>query len=183
MSLKGQLILAMPGLVDPNFHKSVTCISEHTAEGAIGIVVNQIHTFLKSSAIFEELDLDYSDRTADLPIHIGGPVNINEIFVLHGLPLDWGKTFVINPELALSNSIEIIRAIAQGQGPESFIISLGYAGWGAGQLENELKQNAWLTSPYCKDIVFGLSGGACWEEAIKNIGIDPIQLSDTPGHA
>lgn len=180
---KGQLLMAMPELHDPNFYRSVTCISEHTSQGAVGIVVTQVHPVLSAGLIFEELDIKYTDSAGDLPIYIGGPVHYNEIFVLHGPPFDWINNHIITNDLALSNSRDIMSAIASGKGPEYFMISLGCAGWGAGQLENELMENIWLTSPYSKKIIFDLPIKSRWKEAIKMIGIDPALLSHTAGHA
>ena len=118
-----------------------------------------------------------------IPIHIGGPVNINEIFVLHGPPFDWEGCFHVNPSIAMSNTIDILSALSLGKGPESFIISLGCAGWGPGQLENEIKQNAWLTSSILVEIIFDTPVELRWQTAVERLGIDPTLLSDTAGHA
>ncbi len=182
-SLKGNFVIAMPGLVDPNFHRTVTCISEHTTEGAVGVVINQLHLDLRAETIYRELSIEYTNRSGAAPIHIGGPVHKNEIFILHGPPVEWEDSLIINSELALSNSKAILEAVARGDGPEYYIISLGCAGWGPGQLEYELKENVWLTSPYTKDIVFNLPMEERWEASIKGIGIDPTSLSDSAGHA
>ena len=182
-SLKGYFLMAMPALTDPNFRQSVTCISEHTEEGAVGIVINQVHDGLSAKLIFEELGIDCDRKAESIPIHIGGPVHTNELFVLHGPPLDWGESLRINNGLALSNSRHLLEAIARGQGPSSYMISLGCAGWSPGQLEWELGQNAWLVSPCSEDIIFNLPPAERWESAIKRLGIDPHQLSGTAGHA
>ena len=134
-SLKGHFLMAMPSLADPNFKRSVTCISEHTLEGAVGTVINQVHGQLNSLVIFKELEITCDVNAQLIPIHIGGPVHTNRVFILHGPPLDWEDSLKINDNLALSNSREILEAIAQGQGPQNFLISLGCAGWGPGQLE------------------------------------------------
>jgi putative transcriptional regulator len=182
-SLKGQLLVAMPGLADPNFYRTVTCISEHTDQGAMGVVVNQVHAALKTGLIFEELDLASTPATANLPVHIGGPVHVNELFVLHGPPFEWEGTLVVHPQLALSNSKDILAAIARDEGPKAFIISLGCAGWGPGQLEYELKENVWLNCPYTPDITFDLPVDQRWEAAMAQMGIDPALLSGAAGHA
>jgi putative transcriptional regulator len=181
--LKGSLLIAMPMLTDPNFKRSVTCISEHTAEGAVGIVINQIEVGLTTKDIFKELGMSFNDKAESIPIHIGGPVHSNELFVLHGPPLDWDGSLIISHDLALSNSRAILEGIAIGKGPQSYIISLGCAGWGPGQLEWELSQNAWLTCPYAPRILFETPVESCWEAAIKLLGIDPDQLMSTAGHA
>jgi putative transcriptional regulator len=181
--LKGHFLMAMPGMSDPNFHRSVTCISEHTRQGAVGIVVNQVHSTLNGEMIFNELAISCNIDARRVPIHIGGPVHGNELFVLHGPPLDWDGSLVINSELALSNSKYILEAIAQGRGPAAYLISLGCAGWGPGQLEFELGQNVWLTGPFTSDLIFRIPIEERWEAAIKRIGIDPALLSNTAGHA
>jgi putative transcriptional regulator len=182
-SLKGQLLVAMPGLSDPNFYRTVTCISEHTSQGAVGVVINQVHAALNAGMIFEELKLESTPRAANLPVHIGGPVHGNELFVLHGPPFDWEGSLTIHPQLALSNSKDILAAIAREEGPETFIISLGCAGWGPGQLEYEIKENVWLHCPYADDILFDLPIDQRWDAAMKRMGIDPALLSDAAGHA
>ena len=184
ISLKGQLLLAMPGLVDPNFFRSVSCICEHTAEGALGISINRIHPALSCKDIFEALDIDYCTQSSSLPVHLGGPVHVDEIFVLHGPPFDWEGCLVVMPSvLALSNTMDIIEAIAMDKGPKSVLIALGCAGWGAGQLENELGENAWLTCEVTKELLFDLPFEKRWEAAIKTMGVDPVLLSDSAGHA
>jgi len=182
-SLKGQFLIAMPGLADPNFHQTVTVICEHTAEGAIGIVLNRIHSAIVGKDVFEELDLEPASSLESIPIHAGGPVNINEIFVLHGPPFDWEGCFHVSPTIAMSNTIDILSALSEGRGPQSYIISLGCAGWGPDQLENEIKQNVWLTSDILEDVVFNTPVELRWQTAVENLGIDPTLLSDTAGHA
>ncbi|MBW1695955.1 MAG: YqgE/AlgH family protein [Deltaproteobacteria bacterium] len=182
-SLKGHLLIAMPGLTDPNFHQTVTFICEHTKEGAIGIVLNRIHSLLSGKDIFEELKLEAGPGAESIPVHIGGPVSINEIFVLHGPPFEWEGCFQVGPSIAMSNTIDILSALSSGSGPKSFLISLGCAGWGPGQLEDEIKQNAWLTSALLKEIVFDIPVEMRWQTAVKKMGIDPTLLSNTAGHA
>jgi putative transcriptional regulator len=181
--LKGHLLMAMPALADPNFRLSVTCLSEHTEEGALGIVINQIHEELNAKMIFDELRIDCHPKAERIPVHIGGPVHTNELFVLHAAPLDWEDSLQINDHLALSNSRKILEAIAAGQGPQDFIISLGCAGWGPGQLEWEMAQNAWLTIAASHDLLFSIPIAERWESAIRRLGIDPQLLSDAAGHA
>ena len=182
-TLKGQFLLSMPSLLDPNFHQTVTCMCEHNAEGAMGLVINRVHDVLTAKDIFEELKIDYTDGMDSVPIYIGGPVHIAELFVLHGPPFDWQASIRITPELAMSNTKDILESIALGNGPESFIITLGCAGWGPGQLEAEIKDNAWLTYPIFEDNIFKMPVETRWEEAVRKMGIDPALLSDTAGHA
>ncbi len=181
--LKGQFLIAMPGMTDPNFFQTVTCISEHTEEGAVGIIINRAHPSIFANNIFDELEIKYIPAVKSIPIYIGGPVHINEIFVLHGPPFQWESCLIVNQFLALSNSKDIVKAIAMGNGPESFILSLGCAGWDKDQLEFEIKENVWLTCPVSEKIIFEIPVETRWEEAVKKIGIDPALLSDTAGHA
>ena len=182
-SLKGQFLIAMPGLVDPNFHQTVSIICEHNSEGAVGIVINRIHTHLSGEDIFKELNMEYIPGAESIPIHIGGPVHIGEIFMLHGPPFDWDSSLKITSSLAVGNTRDIIESIAMGRGPQSYLISIGCAGWGSGQLEAEIKQNAWLTSPVLDDIVFDLPVETRWEAAVKRMEIDPALLSATAANA
>ena len=182
-SLKGHYLIAMPGLLDPNFHQTLTVICEHNAEGAMGIVVNRIHENIRCSEIFDQLDIDHQPNRSANQVHAGGPVHIGEIFILHGPPFNWEACLNISPGLAMSNSRDIIEAIALNRGPESFILSLGCAGWGPGQLEAELLENAWLTCPAVDEVVFNCPVENRWHEAVKRMGFDPMWLSSTSGNA
>jgi len=182
-SLKGQFLLAMPQMADPNFSKTVTCLTEHNEEGALGIVVNRIYPSLSAKDLFCELKLESTSGAASIPLHIGGPVHSNALFVIHGPPFDWEECHMITETLALSNTRDIFEAIGMEKGPASFLISLGFAGWGAGQLENEVRENAWLTSDIDEEIIFNSPIEPRWEVAIRNMGIDPASLSDVAGHA
>lgn len=182
-SLKGQFLMAMPGLADPNFFQSVVCLSEHNQKGAMGIVITRVHPGINAKMIFDELGIAVSPGMGKTPVHIGGPVHVNELFVLHGAPFAWKGSMMVTGELALSNSRDILEAIAMGTGPQAFIITLGCAGWGPGQLESELRGNAWITGPYSEEIAFQMEVERRWEAAMQTIGIDPALLSDTAGHA
>ncbi len=181
--LKGQVLMAMPGLADPNFSKTVTCICEHSKAGALGIIINRIHPFLSAKEIFKELGIEHTKEAESIRVYIGGPVHIGEIFILHGPPFDWEGCVKITPALALSNTRDILEAIARGEGVKSFMIALGCAGWGEFQLESELKANTWITSPLSEELVFEVPVELRWERAMKIIGIDPMQLSGTVGSA
>jgi len=182
-SLKGQFLMAMPGLADPNFNQTVTFICEHTQAGAVGIVINRVHASLTGMDLFNELKMQYTPEAESVSIHYGGPVHVNEVFVLHGPPFDWQGCLAITPSLAMSNTPDILEALAKNRGPKSFIISLGCAGWGPGQLESEIKRNAWLTCAASEEIIFNIPIESRWEEAMRKVGIDPALLSDTAGHA
>jgi len=182
-TLKGQFLLAMPSLLDPNFYQTVTCICEHSENGALGIIVNRVHQSLTAKDIFEELTIGYDPGMGSIPIYLGGPVHVGEIFVLHGPPFDWEASLMITPTLAMSNTRDILEAIARGRGPRAFIIILGCAGWGPGQLESEIKENAWLNYPIFEENIFYMPVELRWEEAVKKLGIDPTLLSNPAGHA
>jgi putative transcriptional regulator len=182
-NFKGQFLMAMPGLSDPNFYQTVTCICEHNSDGAVGIIINRVHPSLSGKDIFEELKIEHQEKAELIPVHFGGPVHSGEIFVLHGKPFDWGSCFMVTPWLAMSNTKDIIKALAAGRGPESFIIALGCAGWGPNQLESEIRQNAWLTFPASDEIIFDVSVEMRWAKAVERMGIDPNLLSDKAGHA
>jgi len=182
-SFKGQFLMAMPLLADQNFYQTVTCICEYTPVGAAGVIVNRVHPSLTGKDIFDELKMEYIPGAESIPIHIGGPVHIGEIFVLHGPPFGWEGCHMTTPTLAMSNTRDILEAVAMGRGPKSFIIALGCAGWGPGQLESEIKENAWLTSQVYEEIIFDMPIEIRWEEAMKKMGIDPALLLNTSGHA
>jgi putative transcriptional regulator len=182
-SLKGQFLMAMPGLADPNFYQSVTCLAEHNQKGAMGIVITRTHPELTGQMIFDEMHIRSSPQADSIPIHIGGPVHMNELFVLHTEPFDWEGCMMIRDGLALSNSLDILEAIALQRGPRFFMIALGCAGWGPGQLESELRGNAWINGPYSREIAFRVAVERRWEACLEKIGIDPALLSDTAGHA
>jgi putative transcriptional regulator len=175
--------MAMPALSDPNFERSVTCISEHTTDGAFGIVINRIFEGLSAKDIFDELTIESDEHAKKIPVHVGGPVHTNELFVLHGEPFLGDGLLMVNDVLALDNSRRVLEEIAAGRGPKQYIIALGCAGWGGGQLEWEMKQNAWLSIPCMPDILFELPVEDRWERAIKRLGIDPDLLSDVAGTA
>ena len=182
-SLKGQFLVAMPGLGDPNFFQSVTCLSEHNARGAMGIVISRVLTDVDAGMIFDELEIPCTPGARDIPVYFGGPVHAGEIFVLHGPPFAWEGSMMITPEVGLSNSKDILEAVAAGYPPKGYLIALGCAGWGPGQLEQEIHGNAWITGPFDPAVAFDMPAPQRWESAMKGIGIDPSLLSDTAGHA
>ncbi len=182
-SLKGHFLMAMPGMADPNFSQTVTCICEHSAEGSMGIVVNRRHDLLSVKDIFDELGIGGALQAEAVPVHSGGPVHPGEIFILHGPPFAWEGCLKVTATLALSTTRDVLEAIAQERGPAAFLISLGCAGWGPGQLEMEIRENAWLTHPVFDENIFVVPVAERWEAGIRRIGISPTRLSDIAGHA
>jgi putative transcriptional regulator len=182
-SLKGQFLIAMPSLLDPNFFQTVTCICEHNLEGALGLVINRVLPDITCKTIVQELGLKSIPERDSLPVYLGGPVHKGQIFILHGPPFEWEGFHAVTPNLALSNSKSILETLARGKGPETFILALGCAGWGPGQLEAEIMANAWLTCPMNDTILFKTPVEKRWEQSAKSIGVDLNLLADTVGHA
>ncbi len=182
-SLANHFLIAMPGLADPNFARSVTLICEHSEQGAMGIVINRL-TELKLRDILEQLDLPATKtRLADLPVFLGGPVQSNRGFVVHEPLGRWGATLAVTDTLGVSTSRDILEAIAENGGPERCLVALGYAGWGPGQLEREILENAWLYGPASDEILFEVPVEQRWKEAARAAGVDIELLSTDAGHA
>jgi putative transcriptional regulator len=183
LNLKGHFLIAMPGLLHPDFRQSVICIIEHTEKGSMGIIVNKVHPSLSAQAIFKQLKLNYVAGVASVPIYLGGPAHIEQIFVVHNEPMEWKKSLPVTPWLGMSNTSDILEDIAIGREPDSFIVSLGCVVWKAGQIEVEIKENIWLTCPVSKDVIFDMPVRAKWKGAVKKLGISPEFLSQAVGHA
>jgi len=173
----------MPNMVDPNFAKSVTYICEHNDQGALGVVVNRpIDMTLRT--LFEQIEIPLrDDHRGRMPVYFGGPVQVDRGFVLHRPAGEWQSTLSINQQVGLTTSRDILQAVADGSGPEQILVSLGYAGWAPGQLEQELSQNAWLTVPADLDVIFNLPPEQRLSAAMKLLGVDLARLSDDVGHA
>ena len=167
--VKGKFLLAIPGLPDPNFAQTVTCMCEHNESGALGFIVNKIHPLLTGRELFEDLNIECNSSVDKLDIYLGGPVQPSGVFVLHGPPFDWNESLTVTDWLCLSNSRDILEAIAVEKGPKSFMILLGCAGWGPQQLDNELNDNAWLTSDITREILFSTNSNAKYEKAMMLI--------------
>ena len=182
-SLKAQLLVAMPGLVDPCFSRSVVYICEHSPEGAMGLVINQpLNMPLRQ--IFEQLDLPCPEKLGTQSLLLGGPVEQQRGFILHrNTDKQWQSTVAVNDEVSLTASRDILEAIASDNGPKDSLIILGYAGWGAGQLEQEVLDNAWLTTSTDTDLLFDTPFDNRASAAAARIGIDLDQLSTSAGHA
>ena len=181
--LGGQLLLAMPALADPNFHRSVVLVCEHGTEGALGLIVNRPMQ-LELGTILDQLDLPTAREDINhLPVFSGGPVETQRGFVIHDNVGVFPDSLNIGDALAVSSSSEILGAISENRGPDHFMVVLGYAGWGAGQLENELRENAWLSVPASPQLIFDVPVSERWRKAAIQLGIDPMQLSSESGQA
>lgn len=181
--LTNQFLIAMPGLEDPNFYHSVTYVCEHNAEGALGLVVNR-PLDMQLGEILQHIHLEDAQLQArQLPVHLGGPVQQDRGFILHE-PLGlWEATLKVTDRIGVTSSVDILQAIARNEGPERVLIALGYAGWGAGQLEQEMAENAWLTGPADPEILFRTPDEERWRAAARSLGIDLNLLSGDTGHA
>jgi len=181
--LAGQLLVAMPGMQDPRFEKTVIYMCAHNADGAMGLVVNRGLDMLTFPDMLEQLDIDVTGAGPPVNIHFGGPVETGRGFVLHSSDYLQDATLIVDNELALTATLDILKAIALGGGPLQSLLALGYAGWGPGQLDGEIKSNGWLSVAADKDLVFGGDLNGKWDRAMGKIGIDPRMLSENVGHA
>ena len=173
----------MPGLMDPNFYHTVTYICAHSEDGAMGIVINQ-PLYMALGDVLAQMDLTPSDRKINqLPVYHGGPVQTDRGFVLHEPLSTWESSININDAVGVTTSRDILQAIASGGGPKESLIALGYAGWSAGQLEQEIMDNAWLCGPANADVIFKTPCEKRWETAAALLGVDLDMLSPDVGHA
>jgi putative transcriptional regulator len=176
-------LIAMPAMQDPHFAHALAYICEHNEDGALGIVVNK-PTDMTLSALFEQIEVTLDDaELGRLPVHFGGPVQVDRGFVLHRPLGNWQSTLAVSDDLGLTTSKDVLEALGRGEGPREVLITLGYAGWGAGQLEQEIAQNAWLTVEADPDLVFGTPAEERLPAAMQLLGIDFSRLSDDVGHA
>lgn len=181
--LTGQVLLAMPSMTDPRFERSVICVCAHNDEGAMGIVINKTLDSIDFLELLGELDIPAGDAAADVTVHFGGPVENQRGFVLHSADYTHPDTLVVDEKVGLTATMDVLRALAGGNGPRNAILALGYAGWGPGQLESEIRENAWLSVPYDDALVFDVANEDKWERAFNSIGVDLSVLSGTVGRA
>jgi len=182
-SLRNQFLIAMPTLADPNFSKTVTLICEHNADGAMGIVINRPLDMRLSEVLVQLSISEFQPGMDDQAVLLGGPVQESNGFVIHQPLGEWESDLQIDDDLGVSASREILQAIARGEGPENWLLALGYAGWGPGQLEDEILQNAWLNGPADRDILFKLPMEQRWHAAAEHLGVDLAKISGDAGHA
>lgn len=192
--LEGQLLVAMPDMKDPRFEKSVIYVCAHTADGAMGLILNQrapnisFPELLGQLDILDELKADgqivLPDHLHKIDVHIGGPVETGRGFILHSSDYHIPEsTLAVSQDICLTSTIEILRAIAAGRGPEQLLLALGYAGWAPGQLESEIQANGWLTCPADEALVFGPDIEHKYEHTMARIGVNPAFLISEAGHA
>lgn len=183
VNLTRHFLIAMPAMSDPHFSKTLTFICEHNEQGALGVIVNR-SIDMTLHALLEQIEIAQpSDVCKAVPVHYGGPVQIDRGFVLHTPAGAWQSTLTVGEEIGLTTSKDILEAVARGAGPRQMLVTLGYAGWAPGQLEHELAQNAWLTVNADTRILFETPAARRYEASLKLLGIDLAMLSDDAGHA
>ena len=181
--LAGQMLVAMPQMQDPRFERSVVFMCAHTADGAMGLVINKLVDALSFPDLLEQLEIDVPEAQNRIQVHFGGPVESGRGFVLHSADYVQDATLVIDDAVALTATVDIVRAIVKGNGPSHSLLALGYAGWGPGQLDREIQANGWLSVPADRDLIFGEEQARKWKMAMATIGIDFSKLSGDSGHA
>jgi putative transcriptional regulator len=181
--LTGQLLVAMPTMGDPRFATSVIYVCAHTADGAMGLVVNRPIVKPSFDDLLRQLEVEPLPPARRIRLCSGGPVDNARGFVLHTADWTGEGSLKVNDELALTASLDVLKAIAEGGGPREGLLALGYAGWGPGQLDAELQQNAWLSVPADEPLVFGDDYDSKWRRALAKLNIDPLLLSGAAGHA
>ncbi len=184
-SLRGKLLIAMPQMSDTAFAETVICLCEHNADGAMGLVINKEFESVSLSAVMEQLDITEREenRLSDVYVGAGGPVQQTHGFILHSVDYIRDESRRICADFALSTTREVLGDIATGRGPESWLVTLGYAGWAAHQLDREIQENGWLIVDADRDLLFNLPRSAVWTAALDKLGVAPELLSPQAGHA
>jgi len=182
-SLNTQLLVAVPSLDDPHFARAVALICQHGEQGAMGVIVNRALN-LTLGEVFVQMGITSDDATLmATPVLAGGPVHTERGFVIHDGEKTWESTLSIGQGLSVTTSRDVLEAIAQGKGPPQAVVVLGCAGWGAGQLEQELAEHSWLATPFDPRVLFELPLDARWQAAAGGIGVDLMRMADYAGHA
>ena len=182
-SLTGQLLVAMPQMQDHRFARSVIYLCAHGSEGAMGLVVNKLVDDLTLSQLMSQLGITADGLKADAKVHFGGPVESGRGFVLHSSDYSEEGTLVVGNNVALTATLDILRAIGRGEGPKKCLLALGYAGWGPGQLDAEIQANGWLHADADEALVFDPATDEKWRRALAKIGVDLSAFSGEAGHA
>lgn len=186
MELGGKLLIAMPGLGDPRFDRSVILVCAHSPEGAMGLILNKPMPDLTFDKLLEQLSIPRGEAGRDIRVHFGGPVERGRGFVLHSTDYDGGRgggTMQIAGGYGMTATQDILGALARGDGPERALLALGYSGWGPGQIEAEILRNDWLTADAQTSLVFGPDAAGRWAAALRHMGVDPTGLSAAAGRA
>ncbi len=181
--MTGQLLIAMPTMGDPRFERTVIYMCAHSADGAMGLVVNKKADEIDFPELLKQLEIETDSIKNPIPILVGGPVETGRGFVLHSLDYRQDSTLEVTEDVGLTATVDILRSIAEGEGPAHSLLTLGYAGWSAGQLDEEIQANGWLNVPADAGLLFDDDLGEKWDRAVRKVGIDPSFLSAEAGHA
>jgi putative transcriptional regulator len=181
--LTGQLLVAMPALADPRFHRTVIYMCAHNEDGAMGLVLNRLFGPVTFHDLLDQLGMENLPVTVDVPVHYGGPVESGRGFVLHSADYMRDGTLLVDDDIALTATVDILRAIAEQRGPRQSLLVLGYAGWGPGQLDAEIHANGWLTAPPDESLLYDRDLDTKWERSITKLGVSLSMLSGQAGHA
>ncbi len=185
MNLTGKLLIAMPGIGDPRFDLSLIFLCSHGEDGAMGLIVNKTAPGVSLNDILDQLDIEMPDaEKKQIPIRFGGPVETQRGFVLHSADYESSvNSLQVGDDFSMTATLDILEDVAAAKGPEKFMVMLGYAGWGPGQLEDEITANGWLTTDATADLIFDTGDTEKWVAALNSLGVDPIVLSASAGHA
>lgn len=181
--LTGQFLIAMPGMPDDRFQQTLIYVCAHGPEGAMGLVVNKPMEAISFPDLLEQLEITVPPEGEGIEVLFGGPVETGRGFVLHSPDYLHDATMVVNDDVALTATVDVLKAIAGGGGPRQSLLALGYAGWGPGQLDDEIRENGWLSVDADTELLFDTSVDSKWQGAMKKLGIDPLMLSDSAGNA
>ena len=181
--LTGQFLIAMPTMGDPRFERTVIYMCAHSADGAMGLVVNRVANEIDFPELLNQLEIETDGIKKPIPVLTGGPVETGRGFVLHSMDYSQDSTLKVTDEVGLTATVDILRAIAEGEGPAKSLLTLGYAGWSSGQLDNEIQANGWLNVSSDTSILFDEDLNSKWDRAVRKVGIDPSFLSAEAGHA
>jgi putative transcriptional regulator len=182
-SLAGQLLVAMPSMSDPRFERAVIYVCAHGEDGAMGLMINKPVEQITFPEMLEQLGIDNSAVSDQIRVHFGGPVETGRGFVLHSTDYRQDSSMAVDSAIALTATVDILRDIAGGQGPRRSLLALGYAGWGPGQLDQEIQANGWLHVNPDEQLVFDTDLDEKWQRAIGKLGFDPFSLTGHFGHA
>ncbi len=181
--LTGNILIAMPQMTDPRFARTVVYICAHTADGAMGLVLNRQIESVTFPDLLRQLKIDAPEAGGEIRVMFGGPVETGRGFVLHSSEYKQDSTVMVSGSVGLTATMEILRDIARGTGPQRSVLALGYAGWGPGQLDHEIQDNGWLIAPADDHLLFGHDLDSKWDAALAKIGVSPMLLSGDAGHA
>lgn len=184
MELCGKLLVAMPGMADPRFEGAVILVCAHSGDGAMGLIINKVVPELSFESMLDHLKIPFAKGGRDIRVHFGGPVERGRGFVLHSPDYTGGPaTMKIEGGYGMTATLDVLEAMAKGEGPDQALLALGYSGWGPGQIESEIGRNDWLTVDAPAGLIFSADNKAKWTAALRSMGIDPLLLSPTAGHA